>query len=239
MTQPYLVLVPGLMCDEAVWQPLVPWLAPHRQCMVVDHGDSDDLQDMASRLLDAAPATFALAGHSMGGRVALEVMRLAPDRVTHLALLDTGYLPRVPGQAGEEEFRKRHALLDIARQQGVRAMARDWVQGMVHPARLSDGALIEAILDMFQRKTADIFACQIRALLNRPDATPVLSALTVPTLVQCGRQDNWANVAQHQALQVLVPDARLDIIEEAGHMAPMEQPLAVASSLLRWLGVSA
>lgn len=237
MSLPPLILVPGLMCDRAVWQPLLPWLAPHRACTVPDHGDSDDLQDMARRLLATAPERFALAGHSMGGRVALEVCRLAPGRVTHLALLDTGHLPRAAGAAGEEEARKRHALLQIARSQGVRAMARDWVQGMVHPARLDDAPLIEAILDMFERKSADTFARQIRALLERPDATPVLQALAVPTLVQCGRQDSWASVAQHQALHALVRGAHLDIIEDAGHMAPMERPQAVAASLLRWLGV--
>ena len=238
MTQPFLVLVPGLMCDAALWQPVLPWISPHWPCSVVDHGNSSDLQDMARRVLAQAPQRFALAGHSMGGRVALEVMRLAPERVTHLALMDTGYLPRASGAAGEEEARKRAALLALARQQGVRAMALDWVQGMVHPARLKDQPLIDDIVEMFERKTEEVFACQIQALLNRPDATPVLQSLTLPTLVQCGRQDSWANVAQHEALCALARGT-LDIIEDAGHMAPMEQPQAVAASLLRWLGVDA
>ncbi len=235
MNLPTLVLVPGLMCDHAVWSPLLPWLAPQRHCVVADHGDSDDLADMARRILAAVPGRFALAGHSMGGRVALELVRLAPERVSHLALLDTGHLPRPPGEAGEEEARKRHALLDLARRQGVRAMASDWVRGMVHPARLDDAVLVDAILDMFERKSVDTFARQVRALLQRPDATPVLRSLRVPTLVQCGRQDSWAPVAQHEALCALVPGARLDLIEDAGHMAPMERPQAVAESLLRWL----
>lgn len=230
-----LVLVPGLMCDHAVWQPVIPALSAQRRCVVIDHGDSEDLSDMAVRLLAQAPSRFALAGHSMGGRVALEVMRLAPERVTHLALMDTGYLPKAAGQAGEDEVAKRQALLQIARAQGVRAMARDWVQGMVHPARLGDAPLIESILDMFERKSSDLFARQIKALLNRPDATPVLQALRLPTLVQCGRQDSWANLAQHQAMHALAPGARLDVIEDAGHMAPMERPDAVAASLLGWL----
>jgi pimeloyl-ACP methyl ester carboxylesterase len=230
-----LVLVPGLMCDHAIWQPLMPALAAQRHCVVIDHGDSDDLQDMAARVLAQAPARFALAGHSMGGRVALEVMRLSPERVTHLALMDTGHLPKAAGEAGQEEAAKRHALLKIAQAQGVRAMARDWVQGMVHPSRLKDAALVDAILDMFERKSADVFARQIKALLHRPDATAVLGALKLPTLVQCGRQDSWANLAQHQALHALVPGARLDVIEDAGHMAPMERPQAVAASLLNWL----
>ncbi len=230
-----LLLLPGLMCDHTVWHPLLPSLSARRTCVVVDHGDSDDLQDMALRVLATAPERFALAGHSMGGRVALEVCRLAPSRVSHLALLDTGYLPLASGEAGQEEVRKRQALLVKAREQGVRAMAREWVQGMVHPGRLSDGPLIEAILDMFERKSADIFERQLRALVRRPDATQVLEHLAMPTLVQCGRQDSWANVAQHQALHAQVPGAVLDIIEDAGHMAPMERPEAVSASLLRWL----
>ena len=239
MSLPTLVLVPGLMCDAAVWAPLLPSLSAHRHCVVVDHGDSDDLAGMAQRLLAAAPEQFALAGHSMGGRVALEVCRLAPQRVSHLALMDTGHAARAAGAAGEEEARKRQALLDKARTQGLRAMAAEWVQGMVHPQRLTDQALIAAILDMFERKTAAIFERQIRALLSRPDASAVLERLTMPTLVQCGRQDSWANIAQHQAMQALATHAQLDIIEDAGHMAPMEQPGAVAASLLRWLGVHA
>ena len=94
-----LVLVPGLMCDHAVWAPVLPALAAGRRCHVIDHGDARSLATMASRLLDSAPARFALAGHSMGARVALEVVRQAPARVSRLALLDTGYLPRPAGAA--------------------------------------------------------------------------------------------------------------------------------------------
>ena len=230
-----LVLVPGLMCDEAVWSPLYPHLPPSWACQVVDHGDADSLTVMAQRLLDQAPAQFAIAGHSMGGRVALEVARLAPDRVRGMALLDTGHLPRPAGEAGEQERAKRHALLDIARAQGVRTMASQWVKGMVHPDRLADAALIEDILRMFERKSADLFDAQIRALLARPDASPVLEALRVPTLLACGRQDSWSPVPQHEAMRVHAPQAVLEVIEDAGHMAPMEQPAATAGVLARWL----
>ena len=180
--RPPLVLVPGLMCDAAVWDPLLPALQTVADCRVADHGDADSITTMARQVLDKSPAKFALAGHSMGGRVAMEVLRLAPARVTRLALLDTGYKARAAGAAGEDEARKRQALLDIARNQGVRAMAAQWVQGMLDPPRLSDTALVEAIVAMFARKSADIFARQIRALLERPDATPVLQGIAVPTL---------------------------------------------------------
>jgi pimeloyl-ACP methyl ester carboxylesterase len=239
MAREQLLLIPGLMCDQAVWQPVLPALEAVCDCQVADPGAVDDLSTMAATVLQRAPPRFALAGHSMGARIALEVLRQAPDRVSRIALLDTGYLARAAGAAGDEEARKRQALLDIARTGGVEAMARVWVQGMVHPARLDDAALIDAIVAMFVRRSADTFACQIRALLQRPDGSAVLRAIDVPALMMCGRQDSWAPVAQHAAMHVLAPVARLAVVEDAGHMAPMERPDAVAAELLRWLEATA
>lgn len=232
-----LILVPGLMCDHAVWTPLLPWLGADRICTVVDHADADSLPQMAHQLLAAAPAQFLLAGHSMGARVALEVLRLAPERVRGVALMDTGFLPKPEGQAGDDEAAKRMALLQIAKAQSVRAMAQQWVRGMVHPDFLGDPDLIERVLAMFERQSADTFERQIRALLSRPDGSDVLRSLNVPTLLMCGAQDAWSPPAQHEAMQALVASAwvHLDLIEHAGHMAPMERPAEVAASLLGWL----
>ncbi len=231
-----LVLVPGLMCDSAVWEPLFPVLAPVAEFQVVDHRSADSITTMARQALDDAPEVFALAGHSMGGRVALEMLRLAPQRVLRLALLDTGFRQRVPGPQGDAEARGRHALLALARTEGVRAMANQWVQGMVHPARLADAGLLEAIVAMFQRQSADTFAHQIHALLNRPDAAPVMAGVRVPTLVLCGREDSWAPVSQHEEIAALVPGwSTLRVVESCGHMSPMEQPQAVGHALLEWL----
>jgi pimeloyl-ACP methyl ester carboxylesterase len=235
MTHLPLLLVPGLMCDHTVWDPLLPQLSLVQACVVVDHGEADSLVQMANQVLQDAPPRFCMAGHSMGARVALEVLRLAPDRVAGVALLDTGYLPKLSGSAGEEEVRKRMHLLQIAQDQGVRAMATEWVQGMVHPERLKDQELIERILTMFDRKTAKIFAHQLHALIHRLDASDVLSSLRVPTLILCGRQDTWSPPSQHEAMHQLAPHATLAVIEEAGHMAPMEQPELVSAEILRWL----
>jgi len=175
----------------------------------------------------------------MGGRVALEVVRMAPERVTHLGLFDTGHLPRPAGAAGDEEVRKRLALLQIARTQGVRAMAAEWVKSMVAPQRLTEQPLIEAILDMFERKSADIFERQLRALIQRPDATAVLKALKVPTLVLCGELDTWSPPVQHQAIADCIP-ARPGIVSipDGGHMIMKEQPEAVLSAMRQWLFTS-
>jgi pimeloyl-ACP methyl ester carboxylesterase len=233
-TEP-LVLVPGLMCDRALWEPLLPGLGEGVRCIVVDHGNADRLETMAHRLLETAPPRFALAGHSMGGRVVLEVMRLAPERVVRMALLDTGYRARAAGAAGEAELHKRMQLLQLARSQGVRAMASTWVQDMVDPARLGDAELIESIVSMFERKSADVFEAQIRALLARPDATSVLATIAVPALVLCGRHDSWAPVPQHQEIVDRIPHARFEIVEGAGHMSTMERPAEVTAALRRWL----
>lgn len=231
-----LLLVPGLMCDASVWNPLLPALQPHADCHVVDHGTADSLVTMAQQLLDAAPERFALAGHSMGGRVAVEVLRLAPARITRVALMDTGYKARPAGAAGDEEARKRHALLAIAREQGVRAMAAQWVQGMLDSPRLADAALVEEIVTMFARKSADIFAAQIRALLARPDATPVLRTIRIPTLVLCGQADSWSPLSQHEEIAALLPTpVPVTAIADAGHMSTMERPEAVARAMIGWL----
>lgn len=223
------------MCDADVWSPLYPHLPAGVAPWVADYGLASSLTAMAEIVLQQAPAErFALAGHSMGGRVALELVRLAPQRVSHLALLDTGFLPCPPGQAGEQEAAKRHTLLDLARTQGVRTMAQTWVQGMVHPARLQDAGLMRAVVDMFAKKSADVFACQIAALLARPDASEVLRTLRLPTLLQCGAQDSWSPPAQHQSMQALAPHAVLDVVPDAGHMAPMERPQAVTQGWQRW-----
>lgn len=233
--RPCLILVPGLMCDAAAWQPVLPGLATH-DCRVVQHGQADSLVQMARQVLDQAPARFALAGHSMGGRVALEVMRLAPERVSHLGLFDTGHRPLPPGAAGEDEVRKRMAWLAMARAQGVRAMARDWVQGMMTPTHLQDTALLESVLDMFERQTADQFECQLRALIGRPDASDVLARVRIPTLLLCGAQDQWSPPAQHQAMADLMPlHPGVVAIPDCGHMAMQEQAPAVLHAMRHWL----
>ena len=160
---------------------------------------------------------------------------MAPQRVRGVALMDTGYLPKVDGPAGELEVSKRLVLLEIAQSKGVRAMAQEWVKGMVHPHRLADKDLIEKIMKMFETKNSDIFARQLLALIFRKDATDVLKSIRVPTLILCGQQDTWSTPAQHEEMLQHVPHALLSIILDAGHMATMEKPLEVAAAMNQWL----
>jgi len=170
----------------------------------------------------------------MGGRVAFEIVRSAAERVTGLALLDTAYRPRAAGGAGERERAERMALVQIAETQGMRAMGREWLPRMVHPDRLADGALINSILEMLEHKTPQIFRAQVTALLNRPDATPILAAIRCPTLVLCGRQDAWSPVAQHEEIAAQILGSELAIVERCGHMAPIERPREVTAALYKW-----
>lgn len=235
MTTSQLVLLPGLMCDAAVWAPQVQALQSRATCTVVNYGLRNSIAAMAQQVLDEAPApTFALAGHSMGGRIALEVMRMAPQRVERLALLDTGVHPFAAGEAGAKERAGRMALLDLAKAQGMRVMGAQWAQGMVHESVLGT-TLYEQILDMLERSSVAQFEAQITALLGRPDANPVLPTITCPTLVLTGREDWWSPPEQHAQIAAPIAGAQLTIVERCGHMSTMEQPDAVNAAFAQWL----
>ncbi|HEY3731435.1 MAG TPA: alpha/beta fold hydrolase [Steroidobacteraceae bacterium] len=233
--KPVALFLPGLMCDRAAWADVTGRLSDAADCRVPDYEGADTIEGMARAVLRGAPARFALAGHSMGGRVALEIMRQAPQRVARLALLDTGYQPRLSGEAGAAESRRRARLVDLAFERGMRFMGREWVRGMVHPERLEDRRLIDAILDMIERRTPEHFAAEVRALLARPDASAVLASIACPTLIVCGQEDSWSPPARHHAMAGLIPASRLELLQRCGHMAPMEQSGPVAGLLRGWL----
>jgi pimeloyl-ACP methyl ester carboxylesterase len=224
-----LLLLPGLLCDAAVWAPL------GLDGTVVDYGDARSLTRMAEIALATAPAgRLAVGGHSMGGRVAFEMLRLAPERIERLALLDTGCHPLAAGEAGAQERAGRLALLALAQRDGMRAMARQWALGMVHPSRV-DTPVFDAMLDMFERRSPAIFEAQIHALLMRPDAAPRLAALALPTLLLTGAQDAWSPPEAHRLMHEAIAGSRLAVVPDCGHMSPMECPAAVRAELASWL----
>lgn len=225
-----LLLLPGLMCDADVWRHQTANLADMAQIIIPDFRGFDSLTAMAESVLEQAPERFAVAGHSMGGRVALEVVRLAGERLTKLALLETGADPLAPG-----ELEKRQAMIELARTGGMDAVADAWLPPMVHPHHRHDTALLNAITVMIKRTSSDEFIKQIRALINRPDATVCLPGIRCPTLLIAGRHDNLYPVQQHEFMLTEIAYASLVIIEGAGHMAPMEQPEAVTNAMREWL----
>ena len=229
-----LVLLPGLVCDPTVWAHAHAALETRAAVTIPAYDSLDALGAMAEKVLRETPSRFALAGHSMGGRVALEVLRRAPERVAALALLDTGVQPLAAGAAGQREATGRHELLQLARDQGMAAMAARWVQGMVWKPRLGEPALIGSVIDMFARSSTDIFAAQIRALLARPDASGLLAGIRCPALVLCGEDDTWAPASRHREMAAQIPGATLELIPECGHMCTLERPEAVTRALLAW-----
>ncbi|MGD9831583.1 MAG: alpha/beta fold hydrolase [Piscinibacter sp.] len=233
--RPTLVLLPGLMCDRAVWAAQVEALSATHECIVPHYGTLDSLAEMAAQVLrEAPPGPLAVAGHSMGGRIAFEMWALAPQRIERLALLDTSYHPLPEGEDGERERAGRYALLEIARTQGLRPMAREWARGMVHADHLGT-PLFEAVLDMFERSSVAAFAAQIEALLTRRDATALLATISVPTLVLCGQDDAWSPPSRHEFMHEHIAGSTLAVIERCGHMSTMESPEAVTAALREWL----
>ena len=235
MVKTPLVLVPGLMCDEVVWAHQTQALADVADIQIATNGARDSLVAMAEAIIAQAAPRFAIAGHSMGGRVALEVVRRVPERVIGLALLDTGHQPLAAGEAGEREVAGRMALVEKARRQGMRAMGWEWLQGMVYPSRLSDAVLVNAILDMIDRKTPDLYAAQTHALIHRPDATSLLAKIRCPTLCLCGEEDVWSPPRRHEEMCDMIAGSSLAVVPYCGHMSTMERPAAVSEALRGWL----
>jgi pimeloyl-ACP methyl ester carboxylesterase len=233
---PPVLFLPGLLCDNKIWEYHIRVLADIAECITAEWCSEDSLVKMAQTALRIAPERFAVAGHSMGGRVALEIYRAAPHRVTHIALLNTGYLPRSQDAAGEQEARSRYLLLEIAKTEGMHAMARQWLPPMINPARRGDRALSETIVEMFARKTPENFEAQIRALLSRPDATSVLESIRCPALLLSGREDTWSPPVRHAAMASKIPGpSSVVTVPDCGHMSTLEQPAAVAEALRAWL----
>ena len=228
-----LVLLPGLLCDEEVWRGPIARLSPDHEIICPGFLDQPSIEAMAAQVLARAPERFSLAGHSMGGRVALEIAARAPGRLERLALLDTGFRPSRPGEA---EARSR--LIRIALEEGMAALARHWLPPMLASQRVRDGALMARLGAMVERATPRLFQRQIGALLTRPNAHRGLAAIPCPTAVIVGRQDAWSPPAQHEEMAALIPRAYLSVIEDSGHMAPAEQPDAVAEALAAWMAAA-
>jgi pimeloyl-ACP methyl ester carboxylesterase len=228
--RPVVYLLPGLLSDAAVWRAQAEHLSNTHDIRVPHFFGYDSIPAMARGVLAGAPARFALAGHSMGGRVAIEIMRLAPERVERLALLNTGI-----HEVREGEAAKRQVLVDLALAFGMEALAAQWAPPMVAPARVADAALMEEIAAMVCRATPEIFRRQIRALLNRPVVRDVLGAIACPTCVIGARHDGWSPLSQHEEIASLIAGATLVCVEDCGHFSPLERPDAVSTALANWL----
>ncbi|WP_193370520.1 alpha/beta fold hydrolase [Pelagibius marinus] len=225
-----LVLLPGLLCDAALWQPQVDALSDIADCRVADLTTQDSIEAMAESVLAGAPGRFALAGLSMGGYVALEIMARAPERVIRLALLDTRAQADDP-----QESRRRRGLIELAEKGQFKGVTPRLLPLFIHEARLDDAALTGTVTRMAQHVGKEAFIRQQRAIMGRRDQMPTLVKIHVPTLVLCGREDALTPLADHKVMAAGIAGARLTVIEDCGHLATLERPEEANAALRRWL----
>jgi pimeloyl-ACP methyl ester carboxylesterase len=225
-----LFLLPGLLLDEALWAPQLAALADVADMTVADLTPYDSMAAMAQSVLDKAPQSFALAGLSMGGYAAFELMRQAPERVTRLALLDTSARPDTP-----EQTRDRRSLINMCEKGEFKGVTPRLLPRWIHPSRINDKALTETVMSMTARVGRDAFIREQTAIMGRPDSRPGLSRIHCPTLVLCGHEDLATPVEVHREMATDIPNARLVVVPECGHLSPLERPEAVNAALRTWL----
>lgn len=229
-----LVLIPGLLCTKRLFRDQISHLGRDRRVIVPDHTRQSSVEMIAADILGQVPDQFALAGLSMGGYVALEVMRQARSRVTRLALLDTNARADT---AEQRDVRRR--LIDLGHAEGVRKVQQVLLSRLVGERTRADPALVEDILGMADDTGADAHERQQAAIMGRPDSRPSLSGIGVPTLVVVGRQDVITPVELAEEMQQAIAGSRLEVVEDCGHLSTMEQPARVSALLGRWLAEAA
>ncbi|WP_206238758.1 alpha/beta fold hydrolase [Novosphingobium terrae] len=224
-----LVLLPGLLCDARLWQRQADDLADIAAPWIADLTQDDSIPAMAARVLAQAPERFALAGLSMGGYVALEIMRQAPGRVTRLALLDTSAAP--DGEARQAERQRAIKTLGLGRFMGV---TEAMLPQLVHESHVCGpvGATVRA---MAKEVGQQAFVRQQQAILTRTDSRPLLPGITVPTLIAVGEDDRMTPPPLAEAMHQAIPGARLHRFAQCGHLPPLEQPEATSALLRDWL----
>ncbi|MEQ9606595.1 MAG: alpha/beta fold hydrolase [Kiloniellaceae bacterium] len=225
-----LALLPGLLCDAALWRPQVESLGDVAEPWVADLTTQDSIAAMAESVLAAMPERFALAGLSMGGYVALEVVARAPERVSRLALLDTRFQTD-----GSAESARRRGLIELAEKGEFKGVTPRLLPLFIHRDRLDDAELAGTVTAMAERVGKEAFVRQQRAILGRRDHSATLVAIHVPTLVLCGREDALTPLEDHKAMAAGIAGARLVVIEDCGHLATLERPAPVTAALRRWL----
>jgi pimeloyl-ACP methyl ester carboxylesterase len=226
-----LLLVPGLLCDEALWIYQAEVLADSADVSIVnEHTLHDTIGQIAEALLAKAPPRFALAGLSMGGYIALEVVRQGMERIDRLALLDTSALTDSP-----EQSRRRKEQITLVKEGHFETIVDQLLPLYVHPDRLSDEELTEKVREMAYRVGPEAFLRQQKAIVSRADMLPFLPDISCPTLIICGRQDQLTPLDRSIEIADGIQGSNLVIIEECGHLSTMERPEEVSGVIRRWL----
>lgn len=217
-----ILLIPGLLCDAALWRPQQDHLGGRHPVHVADVTRADSVAEMARQVLAAAPARFILAGLSMGGYVSLEIMRTAADRVIALMLLDTSARQDTP-----EQSERRQSLIALARRGKFKGVTPRLLPLLIHADRLNDSAVTQTVLDMAARVGQEAFLRQQTAILGRIDSRPSLSQIRVPTAIICGEADALTPPALSREMATDIADATLTLIPNCGHLSTIERPEVV------------
>jgi pimeloyl-ACP methyl ester carboxylesterase len=228
--KPVIYLLPGLLCDRDVWQYQARALADACEVRIPDYRGVDSLSAMAAQILAEAPPRFAVAGHSMGGRVGLELIHSAPQRISHLILLSVG-----AHAVTDEECEQRSSLVEEAASIGMDRYAASWADLMLGYRDKDNPAVRRIIETMARRQDLDDFIAHITAGLGRADQAKYLPDITIPVLLVVGEKDTWSPVSQHQDILRLIPAATLAVVPDAGHMVPLDQPDIVSQLIVDWL----
>lgn len=227
---PNLLLLPGLVCDGRLWQQQRFELSDVARCTVADLSNDNSISAMAKSAIAQMPeGRFAVAGLSMGGYVAFEIMRQVPDRVLALALLDTSAQPDT-----DEATQNRRKMMQDAHND-FPAIIEGLLPKLVHPKRLDDHALTSIITAMANTLGKETFINQQQAIIDRVDSRPDLKNISCPTLILCGREDAITPVAVHEEMHSDIPSSELVIIEQSGHLSTLEQASQVTAAMTHWL----
>jgi pimeloyl-ACP methyl ester carboxylesterase len=227
-----ILLVPGLVSSPRIFAPVVPALWRFGPVTVANHIRDDNMGAIARRILAEAPPRFALAGHSMGGYIAFEIMRQAPDRVARLALINTQARPDTP-----EASARRRSQIARAQAGEFRAILDEFFLGFVHPSRRDNADLRQLVYDMGDDLGPEAFVRQQTAIMGRPDSRPTLAWIKCPTLVLTGDEDNTIPNSLSVEMANGIPAAKLTILSQCGHLPQVEAPQATADALVEWMRI--
>lgn len=229
--KPTLVLLPGLLNTRRLFAHQIDALSDVVDCIVPELWHHDSIAAMAQAALAVAPPRFALAGFSMGGYVAFELLRRAADRIERLALIDTQATPDSP-----EATARRRGFVEQTRIGRFHGVQPSLLPQLVHSSHLANTEITQPILDMAAEIGAEGFVRQQQAIMGRPDSRPLLVDIAVPTVVIVGRQDAATSLRRAEEMAADIATSRLIVLEECGHMSPLERPAEVTSALRSWLG---
>lgn len=224
------VLVPGLGCSPRIYDPQLPALWRQGPVGFANHARGGDMATIARRILAEAPLRFALAGHSMGGYIILEMVRQAPERIGRLALLNTSARPETP-----EAAERRRGLIAEVKAGHYRQVMDGLFEKFVHPSRANDARLKQIVMDMADDVGPDAFVWQLEAIMGRADSRPTLSTIKCPTLVLTSDTDNMVPQDASVEMANAIPGAKFVKVADCGHLPQLEKPDAMTEALLDWL----